>query len=91
MNPAAPSGARWSVQLGTFAQLANAQALAAHAEVVLAVVAADLPEAARTPRVEREGERYRVLVGTLPDRAAARDWAQRVAQILAREAIAVAQ
>lgn len=91
MNSAAPSGARWSVQLGTFAQLANAQALAAHAEVVLAVVAADLPEAARTPRVEREGERYRVLVGTLPDRAAARDWAQRVAQILAREAIAVAQ
>lgn len=91
MNAAAPPGARWSVQLGTFAQLANAQALAAHAGVVLAVVAADLPEPARTPRVERDGERYRVLVGTLPDRAAARDWAQRVAQILAREAIAVAQ
>lgn len=91
MNSAAPSGARWSVQLGTFTQLANAQALAAHAGVVLAVVAADLPEAARTPRVERDGERYRVLVGTLPDRAAARDWAQRVSQILAREAMAVAQ
>jgi hypothetical protein len=59
--------------------------------VVLAVVAEDLPEGARTPRVEREGERYRVLVGSLPDRAAARDWAQRMAQILAREAVPVAQ
>lgn len=91
ISAAAPTGARWSVQLGTFSQLANAQALAAHAEVVLAVVAADLPESARTPRVEREGERYRVLVGNLPDRTAARDWAQRVAQILAHEALAVAQ
>jgi len=87
---AAPKG-RWSVQLGVFSQLANAQALAAHAGVVLAVVAEDLPEGARTPRVEREGERYRVLVGSLPDRAAARDWAQRMAQILAREAVPVAQ
>jgi rare lipoprotein A len=91
LAPAAAAGGRWSVQLGVFSQLANAQALAAHADVVLAVVAADLPEAARTPRVEREGERYRVLVGTLPDRASARDWAQRMTQILAREAVAVAQ
>jgi rare lipoprotein A len=91
VSPSASSGGHWSVQLGTFAQLANAQALAAHAGVVLAVVAEDLPEAARTPRVEREGERYRVLVGSLPDRAAARDWAQRVTQILSREAIAVGQ
>lgn len=87
--PAAPTG-RWAVQLGVFSVAANAQALAAHAGVLLGMNA-DLPDHQRAPRIERDGALYRVLVGSLPDRAAAREAAARLAELLAREAVPVAR
>ncbi|MEG0822291.1 MAG: SPOR domain-containing protein, partial [Burkholderiaceae bacterium] len=87
--PAVPTG-RWAVQLGVFAQRANAEALAAHAGVLLGA-ADELPENQRAPRIEHEGSMFRVLVGSLQDRNAARETAQRLAQLLARDAVPIAR
>lgn len=87
--PAAPTG-RWAVQLGVFSIASNAEALAAHAGVLLGVSPA-LPENQRVPRIERDGALYRVLVGSLPDRELARQLAQQVTQLLARDAVPVAR
>jgi cell division septation protein DedD len=65
------------VQLGAFAQPANADALRTR-------VAADLQREAITQsvRVERIGPLFRVLVGEIADRALAAQVAQRIEQAL---------
>jgi rare lipoprotein A len=80
------SAKRWAVQLGAFELPANADELRARASLLLAAPEADdLPAAARTARVERDGSLYRVLVGLLTDRTAALQLAQRLARLLDRE------
>lgn len=88
-TPAAPAG-RWAAQLGVFSVAANAQALAAHAGVLLGQEAS-LPDAQRTPRIEHDGRLYRVLVGSVADRNAARELATRLAELLARDVVPVAR
>lgn len=86
-SPAAPTG-RWAAQIGVFTVAANAQALAAHAGVLLGFDD-KLADAQRRPRVEHDGRVYRVLVGQLPDRVAAREFAAQLAELLAREVVPV--
>lgn len=89
----APDGTergRWSVQLGAFQQEDNARALREHLERQLA--AADtqrLPAALRLPRIERDGDLHRVLLGWLPDRATAVEAAARLAALLGRDTAVV--
>lgn len=76
----------WTVQLGAFEVAANAEALREQAASQLsAPQGADLPATGRVPRVERDGTLHRVLVGSLPDRAAAAALAMRLAALLGRE------
>ncbi|HJW53151.1 MAG TPA: septal ring lytic transglycosylase RlpA family protein [Burkholderiaceae bacterium] len=82
--PAAPMLRGWSVQLGAFAQEANAEALAGRASALLAFADAPADEAAaRTIRVERDGTVYRVLVGN-GDRASAQALARELERLLDR-------
>jgi rare lipoprotein A len=76
-----PDAPRWSVQLGAFAQAANAEALRAR----LAEQLARNADAFDAPRVERHGSIFRVLIGDLVDRAQAALLAQRLQQLLDRE------
>lgn len=63
--------ARWTVQLGAFAQETAADSFAQRASSVLPFVEASFwPPSERTPRVEREQGLYRVLVVVLGERAA---------------------
>jgi len=81
---------RWSVQLGAFQQEDNARALREH--VVQQLATADvqrLPAAVRLPRIERDGDLHRVLLGWLPDRAAAAELAARLAILLGRDTAVV--
>jgi len=83
---AAPTAAPqrgWSVQLGAFAQEANAEALAGRAAALLAFLDPDALNAG-TPRVEREGGVYRVLVGATADRGAAQVLARELEKVLER-------
>jgi rare lipoprotein A len=73
----------WSVQLGAFAQEANAEALAGRAAALLAFLDPDALNAG-TPRVEREGGVYRVLVGATADRGAAQALARELEKVLER-------
>lgn len=73
----------WSVQLGAFAQEANAEALAGRAAALLAFLDPDALNAG-TPRVEREGGVYRVLVGATADRGAAQVLARELEKVLER-------
>jgi rare lipoprotein A len=76
----------WSVQLGAFALAANADELRERIAVLLASPEADdLSPSARQPRVEREGEVHRVLIGALADRPAAQQLAARLQQLLGRD------
>jgi rare lipoprotein A len=85
--PSSPAGAAargWSVQLGAFAQEANAEALAGRVAALL--VFSDVPgddAAARTARVERDGSVYRVLVGSA-DRSSAQALARELERLLDR-------
>jgi rare lipoprotein A len=84
--PAALSGGRWAVQLGAFEVAANADALRDRAALLLAAPeAADLPDAARAPRVQRDGGLYRVLIGAMPDRATAARLGERIENLLGRD------
>lgn len=84
----APAGApasargRWSVQVGVFAVPANAQAVRAR-------VAQRLTQAGLgiEPRIERIGDREHVLVGELPDRAAAQDLAAQLRRLLRQDVV----
>jgi peptidoglycan lytic transglycosylase len=85
--PVAASSGRWSVQVGAFAQQANAEALAARVATVLDFSESDLPAHARSARVERDDNLFRVLIGALPDRAAALSLAQQLERVLGRAAV----
>jgi len=81
---------RWSVQLGAFQQEDNARALREHVVQQLATADAQgLSAAMRLPRIERDGDLHRVLLGWLPDRAAAAELAARLAVLLRRDTAVV--
>jgi rare lipoprotein A len=82
-EPTASPQRGWSVQLGAFAQEANAEALAGRAAALLAFLDPDALNAG-TPRVEREGGVYRVLVGATADRGAAQALARELEKVLER-------
>lgn len=85
VTPSARSGP-WSVQLGAFEIEANAASLRDRVAVLLASPeAASLPVATRQPRVEADGDVYRVLVGMLPDRESAVQLSERLRSFLERE------
>jgi rare lipoprotein A len=73
----------WSVQLGAFAQEANAEALAGRTAALLVFLDAEALSAG-TPRIERDGTVYRVLVGATGDRAAAQALARELEKVLER-------
>jgi rare lipoprotein A len=83
---ASTAGARWSVQVGAFAEQVNAEELAGRVATVLGFAEGDLPAGAAEPRVERHENVFRVLVGALPDRAAALALAQQLERLLGRPA-----
>ena len=84
--PVAITAARWSVQVGAFAQAANAHALRERVAVQFEQSPEpDLAAPERAPRVEQDGAVFRVLVGALPDRASAMQLAARLERLLARE------
>jgi rare lipoprotein A len=75
----------WTVQLGAFSQEANAEALAGRTAALLAFLdGGDV--ATRTPRVERDGSVYRVLVGASGDRESAQALARELERVLERPA-----
>ena len=81
---ASPAVARWSVQVGAFAQAANALALRERVAAQLEQsTEADFAAAERAPRVEQDGAVFRVLVGALPERSAAMQLAARLERLLA--------
>ncbi len=80
----APNETRWSVQLGAFAQAANAESLRDRIAQELARIATGA-DAVDQPRVERHGSIFRVLIGDLVDRAAALALSHRLERMLNRE------
>jgi len=89
MTAAPQNAAHWSVQLGAFAQAANAELLRDRIAQELERDAG--ADAADPPRVERHGSIFRVLIGDLVDRAAAVALAQRLERVLSREATVFAR
>jgi rare lipoprotein A len=79
---ATPAGP-WSVQLGAFAQAANAEEL--RDQVAVQLRQADSPLGAHHPRIERDGSIFRVLVGAVADRVSAQQLAQHLARVLGRD------
>ncbi|MGZ8272463.1 MAG: septal ring lytic transglycosylase RlpA family protein [Burkholderiaceae bacterium] len=84
---AASTVARWSVQVGAFADQANAEDLAKRVATVLGFAEGDLPGNPRDARVERHDNAFRVLVGALPDRASALSLAQQLERLLGRPVV----
>jgi rare lipoprotein A len=84
-------GAPWSVQVGAFSQQSNAETFAARVAAVLGFSEADLAAGVTVARVEHRGGLFRVLVGTLPDRAQAQSLAQQLEQLLGRPAVPFAR
>lgn len=83
---AALTGGPWSVQLGAFDVAANADALRDRIDLLLsAPEAGDLPAVARSPRVQRDGGVYRVLIGAIADRATAAHLASQLERVLGRD------
>ena len=74
----------WTVQLGAFTQETNAEALAGRAAVLLAFVDPVEPTSGRSPRIEKDGSVYRVLVGATSDRGHAESLARQLEQLLER-------
>jgi len=70
-NAATPAAPGFVVQLGAFANFANAQAFVAH-------VGNQMASAQVEPRVRQAGGLWRVFVGPYPDRAEARRVAERI-------------
>ncbi len=79
-----PASARgpWSVQVGVFAVPANAQAVRARVAQRLAQAGLGIE-----PRIERIGDREHVLVGELPDRAAAQALAEQLRRLLRQDVV----
>ena len=91
-TPASPTTAgsmatRWSVQVGAFADQANAEELARRVATVLGFAEGDLPGNPREARIERHENSFRVLVGALPDRASALALALQLERLLGRPAV----
>jgi len=84
---AVSTSARWSVQVGAFADQANADELAARVATILGFAEGDLPGNPREARVERHDNAFRVLVGALPDRASALALALQLERLLGRPAV----
>ncbi|MGZ8254288.1 MAG: septal ring lytic transglycosylase RlpA family protein [Burkholderiaceae bacterium] len=86
-GPAVASNpAGWSVQVGAFSDLANAEDLAGRVVTVLGFSEGELAVDEREARVERDGTTFRVLVGALPDRASALALAHQLERLLGRAA-----
>jgi len=82
-NTPRSGGRGWTVQLGAFSQEANAEALAGRTAALLSFLdTGDV--AARTPRIERDGEVFRVLVGVPGDRESAQALARDLERLLER-------
>jgi rare lipoprotein A len=84
---AASAEERWSVQVGAFAQQANAEELAGRVATVLGFADGELAASQREARIERDENVFRVLVGVLPDRGAAVSLAQQLERLLGRPAV----
>ena len=83
---AALAGGPWSVQLGAFDVAANADALRDRIALLLGGPdAGELPSAARSPRVQRDGGLHRVLIGAIADRATAAQLAGQLERLLGRD------
>jgi cell division septation protein DedD len=80
----APDAQRgWSVQLGAFTQEGNAEALAGRTAALLSFLDPGALSAG-TPRIERDGSVYRVLLGASADRSAAQALARELEKVLER-------
>jgi len=80
------SGARWSVQLGAFRVEANAQALRDRLALLLSQPdAASMPAELRVPRIERQADLTRVLIGDTAQRAVALEWSRVLQRYLERQ------
>jgi len=77
----APRG--WAVQLGAFSQQANAEALAGRTAALITFLESD-PAGIGTPRIERDGGVWRVLIGASPDRESAQALARELERVLER-------
>jgi rare lipoprotein A len=79
-----PSGRapRWAVQIGAFAVQDNADTLSERAARQLASGLSDVPASERTPRVERRGNRFVVLVGDFNDLSRAQAHGLKVGGVL---------
>jgi rare lipoprotein A len=73
----------WSVQLGAFAQQANAEALAGRAAALLAFLDPDALDSGQ-PRIEKDGAVFRVLLGATTDRSSAQALARELERVLER-------
>ncbi len=71
--PVAPAIGGYSVQLGAFANFANAQAFLAHVQNQLATAQVE-------PKIRQAGGLYRVYVGPYPDRSEAQRIGERITQ-----------
>ena len=87
MRPAPQATGRWSVQVGAFAQQANAEELVARVAAVLGFADGELAAHEREARIERDENLFRVLVGVLPDRASAASLAQQLERLLGQPAV----
>jgi rare lipoprotein A len=86
------TGGRWSVQVGAFAQAANAAALRERIAVLFEQSPEpDLASPERMPRVEQDGAVHRVLIGSFAERGAAQQFATRIERLLARETVLYAR
>ncbi|MBV8211287.1 MAG: septal ring lytic transglycosylase RlpA family protein [Burkholderiaceae bacterium] len=85
-TPVAQPGARWSVQLGAFRVDANAQALRDRLALLLSQPdAASVPAELRVPRIERQADLTRVLIGDTAQRAVALEWSRLLQRYLGRQ------
>ena len=86
---ASPGPGRWSVQVGVFAIVDNAEAVRKRVASLLAERAADLPLSDRTPQLERRGTMTAVLVGSQADRNGAEVLADRLRGALRQDVVLV--
>jgi len=82
-TPSTESLRGWSVQLGAFSQQANAEALAGRTAALITFLESD-PAGVGTPRIERDGGVWRVLIGASPDRESAQALARELERVLER-------
>jgi len=85
-TPVAQPAARWSVQLGAFRVDANAQAMRDRIALLLSQPdAASVPAELRVPRIERQADLTRVLIGDTAQREVALEWSRLLQRYLGRQ------